>query len=122
MGPSVTDLHPLPVPPDKPFAAKPDAVVILAHELSAAHSHTDTPEPVRRRRPLPPQSAICRVPRRLAGSKAVRSGALHDHLMSLFRTAGSGHESTVAGRSRCTIMPMCESSTLSIVRQPTPQA
>jgi len=47
MGPSVTDLHPLPVPPDKPFAAKPDAVVILAHELSAARDRLPTATPTR---------------------------------------------------------------------------
>jgi hypothetical protein len=45
MGPSVTDLHPLPVPPDKPFAAEPDAVVILAHELPGVRDWLPTATP-----------------------------------------------------------------------------
>ena len=45
MGPPVTDLHPLPVPPDKPFKAEPDAVVILAHELPAARDRLPTATP-----------------------------------------------------------------------------
>ena len=45
MGPSVTDLHPLPVPPDMPFAAEPDAVVILVHERPGAHDRLPTATP-----------------------------------------------------------------------------
>ena len=45
MGPPVTDLHPLPVPPDKPFKAEPDAVVILAHELPGVRDWLPTATP-----------------------------------------------------------------------------
>jgi hypothetical protein len=43
------DLQPLPVPPDEPLAAEPDAVVILAHEFPAAPDRLPTPTPTRLR-------------------------------------------------------------------------
>jgi hypothetical protein len=45
MGLSVTYLQLLSVPPEEPFAAEPDAVVILAHELLGAGDRLPTATP-----------------------------------------------------------------------------
>ena len=48
MGLSVTCLQRLSVPPEEPFAAEPDAVVILTHELPALRNRLPTATPARR--------------------------------------------------------------------------
>src|SRR5664279_4229684 len=48
MGLSVTCLQRLSVPPEEPFAAEPDSVVILTHELPALRNRLPTATPARR--------------------------------------------------------------------------